>query len=73
VLGKGWAKLRVLDHMFNNNQYQQNTSKAPAKTEIVSLAKLVQNYNENRDYLKCHSVKRVQNKCKLFEGLRGTL
>ena len=37
----------------------------------MSLSKLEQNYNENRDYLKYHSGKRVQNKCKLLEGLSG--
>ena len=53
-----------------NLQHKQ-FSKCSAKTEIMNLSKLVQNYNENRDYSKSHSVKRVQEKCKLFGGLRG--
>ena len=52
------------------NLKNKEFGKCSAKTEIMSLSKLEQNYNENRDCLKSHSVKRVQNKCKLFESKR---
>ena len=53
------------------NLKNRECSKSVAKTEIISLSKLEQNYNENRDYLKCHSVGILKEKCKLFEGIRG--
>jgi len=58
---------------LKDKQYMTNTRLIPAKTEIMNLSKLEQNYNEKRDYMKYHSVGILKEKCKLFEGLRGTL
>jgi len=47
--------------------------KSSAKTSKSAHEKYQINTSKNRDYFKSYSVKRVQNKCKLFEGLRGSL
>ena len=49
---------------LKNKECGKGIAKVQQKQRLITYTKLYRNFIENRDYMKSHSVKRVQNKCK---------
>jgi len=56
---------------LKNKKYSKSTVKVQQKQRLLGITKLIQNFIENRAYLKCTSEGLLKENCKLFEGLRG--